>query len=550
MDQLKHHGRRWPAEASQEPVELGGRTGALNVDKQEPIGTVVKIAVHLPHRPGLGRYPDERSIWLAVHAFQPGERAGGGFEVDGKRGASEDFGSDGEGGKGLCAAHQRRAGRYVLGKCMNCGMKSIHRDCHSAGQPREYRDSNHSACPRQPMPAEHFIPLRKAEMAERLLATPELSEAERSNLAALFDRLGTSLHTEFYHRLDSLKNLYAPFDPDRTSAELDPRIHAASRERLRQLFDEFDELAERANFRALTLKDLNDALSERSHWGLQLEIDIEAFERLEIYARGHVTGKRQRRRLRTGMRLEQVEVPIYERLIVMFRLVGQRKVLRHLDHNSVFIKLFKDIPRLDVDMLLPATSVKMTIIDRMKILLPTMSGLAIAVWKIFQGALLAAFAGIYGLLAVLGLVGGTIGYGIRSFYGYLNTKNKYQLSLTESLYYQNLDNNAGVFFRLLDEAEEQENCETLLGYFFLWHGAAAEGLTSGELDARVESFLQGLAGRSVDFEVSDALAKLERFGLLETSGDHHRVLEPEAALAKLPRVTGASPFATPRVVLN
>ena len=69
---------------------------------------------------------------------------------------------------------------------------------------------------------------------------------------------------------------------------------------------------------------------------------------------------------------------------------------------------------------------------------------------------------VVNLASVLGLVGGTIGYGIRSFYGYLNTKNKYQLSLTESLYYQNLDNNAGVFFRLLDEAEEQENCESML----------------------------------------------------------------------------------------
>lgn len=401
------------------------------------------------------------------------------------------------------------------------------------------------------MPAEHFIPLRKAELTDRLLANSELTEDERSALAALFDRLATSLHAEFYRRLDSLKNLYAPFDPDCAVAELDPRIHAASRERLRQLFDEFDELAERANFRALTLKDLNDALSQRSHWGLQLEIDIDAFERLEIYARGNVTGKRQRRRLSNWMRLEQLDVPVYERLIVMFRLAGERRVLRHLDHNSVFIKLFKDIPRLDFDMLLPATSVKMTIVDRMKILLPTMSGLSIAIWKIFQGALLAAFAGIYGLLAVLGLVGGTIGYGIRSFYGYLNTKNKYQLSLTESLYYQNLDNNAGVFFRLLDEAEEQENCEAVLGYFFLWRNTSADGLTSDELDARVEAFLQGLAGRSVDFEVTDALAKLERFGLLETSQNRYRVVAPDAGIAQIGRATpSASPFAPSRVVLN
>lgn len=73
----------------------------------------------------------------------------------------------------------------------------------------------------------------------------------------------------------------------------------------------------------------------------------------------------------------------------------------------------------------------------------------------------------FGLYSILTLVG-IIGYGVRSFYGYLNTKQKYQLNLTESLYYQNLDNNAGVLFRLLDEAEEQEAREAMLAYFFLW----------------------------------------------------------------------------------
>ena len=334
------------------------------------------------------------------------------------------------------------------------------------------------------MSAEHFIPLRKAELATRLVSDPELSPAARADLTKLFDRLATALHAEFYRRLDSLKNLYAPFDPDIATKELDPEAHLASRERLRNLFDEFDELTERANFRALTLKELNDALSTCSYWGLNLEVDIDAFERLEIYARGDVMGQRQRRRLRNLFRVEQVSVPIFERLIVMFRLMSTSKTSKRLDSESVFIKLFKDIPKLDLDMLLPATSVKMTIVDRLKLLVATLSSLGIASWKL----LAAAATGILGFLVLLG---GTIGYGVRSVYGYLNTKNKYQLSLTQSLYYQNLDNNAGVFYRLLDEAEEQENCEAMLGYFFLWQKAGDAGITAEELDVHVESFLAG-----------------------------------------------------------
>jgi hypothetical protein len=168
-------------------------------------------------------------------------------------------------------------------------------------------------------------------------------------------------------------------------------------------------------------------------------------------------------------------------------------------------------------MLLPGTRVKMSLKDRIKIIMPTASGLVISAYKAFKGALVAAAAGVYGILAVIGV---TCGYGLRSFYGYLQTKQRYQLNLTESLYYQNLDNNAGVIARLLNDAEEQENREAVLAYFFLWHNASARGLTAHELDVRIEQFLSECLGRPIDFEVEDALAKLLRLGLVRQTADH------------------------------
>ena len=72
------------------------------------------------------------------------------------------------------------------------------------------------------------------------------------------------------------------------------------------------------------------------------------------------------------------------------------------------------------------------------------------------------FTGIYGLFAFVVLVGGTLGYGVKSFFGYLRTKDKYQLHLTRHLYYQNLGNNKGVLFRMIHDAEEQEFREAIL----------------------------------------------------------------------------------------
>jgi hypothetical protein len=143
------------------------------------------------------------------------------------------------------------------------------------------------------------------------------------------------------------------------------------------------------------------------------------------------------------------------------------------------------------------------------------------------------------LLTLLGLLGGTLGYGVRSFYGYLNTKQKYQLNLTESLYYQNLDNNAGVLFRLLDEAEEQETREAMLAYYFLWRVAPATGWTSPQLDSQIETYLREAIGRDIDFEVGDALEKLVRLGVARTLSDGRlQVLPIDEAIAKLQTACG------------
>jgi hypothetical protein len=158
--------------------------------------------------------------------------------------------------------------------------------------------------------------------------------------------------------------------------------------------------------------------------------------------------------------------------------------------------------------------------------MPTVSGLVVSAVKAFKGALLAAAAGIYGILALLGV---TLGYGVKSFFGYLQTKQKYQLNLTESLYYQNLDNNAGVLCRLLDEAEEQENREAVLGYYFLWRQADGRGSTAEVLDRQIEQFLGEALGRPIDFEVDDALAKLLRMGLVRQLADGRYLALPLAA---------------------
>jgi hypothetical protein len=203
-------------------------------------------------------------------------------------------------------------------------------------------------------------------------------------------------------------------------------------------------------------------------------------------------------------------------LVILFRLKSAEAGAGNPE--TVYLKMFKDIPKVDVELLLPATRVKMTLVDHGRIFLPTASGVVITIYKVLRGALALAFAGVYGTLAFLGLVGGAIGYGVKSFLGYVRARDKYRLNLTTNLYYQNLDNNAGVLYRLIDEAEEQECREAILAYFLLWQRAGSTGWTAEHLDRQAERFLHDATGLDVDFEIGDALDKLERLQLVERTG--------------------------------
>lgn len=373
---------------------------------------------------------------------------------------------------------------------------------------------------------EQFIPLRKRELVERLLSADNVPTAEAEAFREFCRALAARIHHDFYGVLDELKEAYAPFDPDSDTPPRDLPNAAVLEQRRGQVFDRFRWLLERGNFKRLAEDEINAALDERSHWGLNLKVDFEVFERLEVFCRGDTRVQRFRRSARGGFRKQSIDVPVFQRLVLIFRFRKGRPFSKYLDTDDVYIKLFKEIPKADLDMLLPGTKVQMSLTDRAKIILPTFSGLSIAAAKAFF-----AFGPAVGMW---GLVGGTLGYGVRSVYGYMNTRQKYQLNLTQSLYFQNIDNNAGVIHRVVDEAEEQDAREALLAYYFLLRHAPAAGWSVAELDTAIEAFLAAQSVAAIDFEVADALDKLSRWELARrVDGDRWQAVPIGSATEKL-----------------
>jgi Protein of unknown function (DUF3754) len=382
---------------------------------------------------------------------------------------------------------------------------------------------------------EHHIPLRPAELVQRLADEPAVTIFEREQFRQFCQLVEATIHHEYRSRLEELKTAYAPFDPDSDALAQYELSNEDRRARCRRLFDRFDGLLMRANYRRLMREELEEALRSPSDTGLRLHLDLALFEHLEIYVRGACQLSRVHSSWRTRWREASRQVAGYRRLAVIFRLKSRSKLTEPLDTRFVVLKLFKDIPQQDVETLLPGANVRIGWWEQAQIVLPTLSGIGLTLLKLLKGAAAVAFAGIYGLLAFLGLVSGVIGYGVRSFYSYLRTREKHQLCLTRHLYYQNLDNNAGVIYHLLAEAEEQEFREIALAWWLLWRGGMS-GATARQLDRAAETWLKERCGIDADFEVADALAKLSRLGLASVSPlGRWRPVMIEAALETLDR---------------
>jgi hypothetical protein len=387
----------------------------------------------------------------------------------------------------------------------------------------------------QPEPRECFIPLRPEDLVRKLASESSITIFEREQFRQFCQLVEATIHHEFRARLDELKNAYAPFDPDNdlpAQGTLAPHEREA---RCRRLFERFESLLARANYRRLERDEIVEAVRTPSGTGLQVHLDLTLFERLEIYVRGTCPLPLAQRSWRSGWRKSESVVPTHRRLAIIFRLAQRSPLTEPLDDRAVVLKLFKNIPHRDIETLLPGGSVRLSWLEQAKIVVPTLSGVLLTGWKLLTGAAAVAFASLYGLVAFCGLVSGAIGYGIRSFYSYLHTREKYQLSLTRQLYFQNMDNNAGVLFHLINEAEEQEFREVVLAWWLLWRGGQAGGRAQ-QIDAAAERWLSERCGLDVDFEIGDALAKLRRLGLASKSpaGRWHAV-GIEQALATLDR---------------
>lgn len=370
-------------------------------------------------------------------------------------------------------------------------------------------------------------------------------------LARVAARLQDVVHLECRASLRELKRLWAPYDPNPEGV---PRPAIASDQGLASCWRALGELLQRANYVEIGADELERALARQSVFPLALHTRLDDFAELKLWRRGLLKRSETVPRW-LGLRKRKVEVESFERVVVAVRFKEpdhfpeSRRARLPFTPGEATIKLFQDVPVHDLEMLFPNTSIKMRWVDHAALWLPAVFG-GVGVLAKSLGPLMVVGGLIWLRMregggmrslqgeewAALGLAGSAavaiVLFSVRQLSRFKARKIAFLQLLTRSLYFRSLDNNAGVFHRVLDSAEEEDSAEAMLAYVQLrWQGPQ----TQAELDSSIEAWLRERFAVDVDFDAEDGLAKLARFGLAREHEGKWSALEPDEALALLDR---------------
>ncbi len=400
-----------------------------------------------------------------------------------------------------------------------------------------------------PPPRDGYIAVRKAELAEAIAGAGPPDETQA--MADVLKLLGALLHHEAHAELEALKALYDPLDPDAPPSRRDVSLRA---------FETFErdlgDALTRANFVEIDPESVQSREATKRITGLAIKPSSGGIRRVRFFARGAraetLTFKRW-----FGLKTEQFEVQTMNDVVVLVGFKAEdeaaaredrrvfKRLRRGIRQGAALVKHFRSVAGPELVTLHPGARPSMRPRDQAMLAgpavvagVPVLLNLWPALTVIF--AVLAAYFGAQGVIEeselkrALAAVSGLVAVGafiMRQRLKYEAQTLRYQKQLADTVYFRNIANNSGVLDLLISAGEEQDAKEAFLAYAILRR--EARPLSKAEIDNFCEAFLRERFALDIDFEIHDALGKLERLGLLTHEGDTYAAIPPADALIKL-----------------
>ncbi|WP_163408597.1 TMEM143 family protein [Flavobacterium ajazii] len=396
------------------------------------------------------------------------------------------------------------------------------------------------------MTREHYIPFNKEFLLEQQLSTFSKDPKKVDDFKKLFDIIEHYYHYQAFNLNQKLKQNYALFDPDLSEKEREGFIGKSDFSAFKESLQTVLKLG---NYTRIDQETLDKAFTESDLIGLNLSIDFNAFKDYELYVRGH--HKAKEKITKYFFWKKEIEIEYYDRVMIYLNYseadyLKEKKVKLGklpVDPGSIGLKIFKRVPKNDLETIFPNAIPKMSLKDKMLLWIPGIfGGISLLSAKVIPALINMYEAYKTGeaidfLNSKTSLNQGLIALGIlaaycfRQYNNFVNKKIRYSKMLSDSLYFKNLGNNSGAFYSLLNSSEEEVLKETILAYAFL--SRSEKALTSEDLDFQIESWFKTKLNTDLDFDVHDALLKLKNIGLsIETNGKWE-VISLEKALIQI-----------------
>ncbi|MBT9313519.1 TMEM143 family protein [Leptothoe kymatousa] len=391
-------------------------------------------------------------------------------------------------------------------------------------------------------PREAFIPYPRKDIIKLCLSDGHLTDETAKEFAAFCEILTAFYHFKFHSTLDTIKENYRVFNPN---AEIQPLYETSLQDYEamgRSLMQAFKRTLDQANYYPVPEATIQQALNSRTLINLKTDVDFNDFEQVLCYCRGDINQTIKTKKF-FFWEAEQT-VDILERLVLLIQFKGERyfqakekqtkrkrgQAERKFVPGKMYVYFYKNIPKFDLDLLFPNVKTSMTLRDQLMLAVPAIGAAIPVLLKALPNILILVAAILLTLnagsalesidveeeqarnimpvlVATLTFVIALGGFGVKQYSQYKNKKIKFQKDVTDTLFFNNLANNASVFQMLVDIAEEEECKEIILVYYHLL--TSAEPLTPQALDAKVEKWMVEKTGTAINFDIAGPLKNLQ-----------------------------------------
>jgi hypothetical protein len=404
---------------------------------------------------------------------------------------------------------------------------------------------------------ERFIPVTRFALLDRLTAPTSWPAGQAKEARRFFRYLDHWRRQQYNAQLHELEETYEPFSPD--SDLLMTRAFTPDERTVMQsrVIEGMTRILNQANYVRIDHNDVEQILTRESAYGLDLQVDLDVFEEVLLFYRGASSKRDARRRWQKFYLREQIDIPLFQRLFLLFKLKPLEKRVQEVMQSQklsrreaekivkreregmppevketcIYMKLFKNIPRSDLEMIFPNTRVRFRFFDKIRLGATAGGGLGLGLFGAAGKIALLATNPIAALGALVGLGG----IAFRQSVNFMNQKQRYMVVMAQNLYFHAMADNRGVMLKLGARAAEEDIKEEMLLYSVLTKERARRQ-DIPDIDAAIEQYLAASFGITVDFDIADALDRLIGDGLVAEQPDGRlEALQPKEAALHIDR---------------